>query len=403
MSEGDPDQTTMDPDHASRLQRAHLLSETGRYAEAEHQVRQALAGAPDDAELLVFLAYLCRMQGQPQAGLAAVEAAVAAEPRSAQAHIERAETLLALWRDKQAVEAANEAVRLAPLSERGHRALAAALASTQEYDGARKAAETAVALAPHSVSAMLTLADVLRQSGARSAAYQAVREALRRSPTDAHARWLLALVEADHHRVRRSLRTLRGVARDEPAWSVGMSMLWPIQRVLDLGRRILSAAVLAACLAFAARVWDVGPLAVAARTLAGFAGLVVLCHAARVLLPAGRTPWRCLRLVPRPLHRALLAAAAATCGELALLAAYAATGGLFMAVLALAFVPVLWACGLAVGIGEHIDDPGFHESRRDLSAQLRGLGAELRQWARQTRAELREAWRDDPREPGQRH
>jgi hypothetical protein len=80
--------------------------------------------------------------------------------------------------------------------------------------------------------------------------------------------------------------------------------------------------------------------------------------AERVLVPAGRLPWRCLRLVPALLRRGIIAGLAALGVVPASLIGYAATGRGLLLVPAPVAVPVLWVCGFAETLGPDSDRPG---------------------------------------------
>ena len=381
---------------------AGLLAGAGRYEDAERELRAGLAGSPADPGLLTLLGYVLRMRRDYPGALRAADAAVEAAPGLAAAHAERAENLIALIRAGEATGAATEAARLDPQDPSGHLVLARACASAREYDRARAAAHRGLALDPTSVEALLTVADVERDAGGHDAAMAAARGALARDPENRYGRWLVAMLDAEKLRVGRSMRALREVARDNPARPDVISMTWPVRSLLSALRRWLAAAVALVAIVALLRIWwDLpGPVS---RTLAGLFALVVLGFGARVLAPAGRLPWRCLRLVPRLLRRATVAGLVTLGVILAALTGYAATGHPAVLVPAVVAVPVFWACGLAELLGARLDDPGFAWAVRDLGGQFREFGGELREWWRTTRRELRDAWHDsDSGGPGPR-
>jgi hypothetical protein len=137
----------------------------------------------------------------------------------------------------------------------------------------------------------------------------------------------------------------------------------------------------------------------AGRILAALFATVVTGFAVRVLIPAGRLPWRCLRLVPGLLRRATRAATVTVAVMIALLLGYAATGRWWLPVLALVAVPVLWGLGVAELFGARLDDPGFVHWLRTVGQELRDWGGELGEWWRETKRQLRETWNDDNPEP----
>ncbi|UQU61998.1 tetratricopeptide repeat protein [Couchioplanes caeruleus] len=372
---------------------ARHLAEVGRHGDAEAKLRAALTAEPGDADLLTLLGYVLRQQRDYVAALQACDAALAANPGLADAHAERAESLIALIRDEDAIAAAGEAVRLRPHDPGGHLVLARALTSAKRYDAARHAARHGQSLAPQSVEALLTIADLERDAGNRDEAERATRAALAVEPGNAYGRWLLAMLDAERLRVRRSMRALRDVARENPARPDVISMTWPIRSLLSALRRWFSVAVLlVTAAAVAATVW--GPAALPARVLAGLIAVVVAGFAVRVLVPAGRLPWRCLRLVPWLLRRATLTGAATVAVMAALLLAYAATGAWWLTMPALAGVPVLWAGGFAELLGARLDDPGYMHAVKMLGRDLQNFRVELKKWWSDTKRELREAWKE---------
>ena len=373
--------------------RARALADVQRWPEAERAVRDGLADEPASADLLIFLSYLRRMQRDYPGALAVAEAAAAADPGSAEAHAERAESLLALIRDDDAIAAATEAVRLLPRRPLGHLVLARALASARRFDQARASATHGLSLAPQAVECLLTVADVERDAGHRAVATEYAKAALAIDPASMYGRWLLAMLDGEGLRVGRSLRGLREVARDNPAHPDVISMTWPVRSLLAGLRRWLPVAVgLVAILTLIALWWP--PIDAPARILAAFFAAAVVALAARVLLPAGRLPWRCLRLVPRLMRRAATGGLLTVAAILAFLIAYASTGSWWCTAVALLGVPVLWAWGLAELLGARLDDPGFVYALRELGGGLRQFGADLADWWRTTRRDLREAWKD---------
>src|SRR4051794_21031856 len=362
--------------------RAQRLAQVGRYEEAERAARDGLAAAPQDGRLLTLLASVLRLRRDYAAALAAAGDAVAAAPHLADAHAERAESLIVLLRPGDAVAAAGEAVRLAPLDASAHLVLARAHAAAHQHDRSRAAAAHGLALDPHSVEGLLTVADVERQAGNRDAALAATHAALAIAPENTYGRWLIAVLDAERLRVRRSMRGLRDVARDDPASPDLVAMTWPIRGVLGGLRRGLAVGAGLVSLPLIAEHWW-SPPAEFARIVAAVLATVLAGFAARVLLPAGRLPWRCLPLLPALMRRADVAGLLTGAVAVALLVGHAATGRGFLAVLALALAPVLWAYSMVEALGFGWDDPGARQA-------LRGLGDEFRDWWVTTKRDLRD-------------
>jgi tetratricopeptide (TPR) repeat protein len=370
--------------------RAQKLAEVGHYAEAERVAREGLAEAPGDGWLLTLLASVLRLRRDYAAALTTADAAIAAEPTLADAHLERAEDLIVLVRAREAVAAASEAVRLAPSMASAHFVLARALAAGRQFEQARAVAAHGRTLDPHSVEGLLTVADVERDAGHREVALAAAHAALAIEPENAYGRWLVAMLDAEKLKVRRSMRALREVARDNPGRTDVVSMTWPIRGVLSGLRRglALSAALVCALTLTGALWWT--PAAAFGQIVSGVLAAAMTGFAARVLIPAGRLPWRCLALLPRLMRRADTAALAVTGAALVLLSLYAWTAWPPLPVIALALTPVLWLLSLAELLGAGLDDPGTRVA-------LRTWTDDLREWWRTTKSELRDTWKDgDP-------
>jgi tetratricopeptide (TPR) repeat protein len=325
------------------------------------------------------------MRREYAAALVTADAAVAAAPHLAAAHAERAENLVLLIRPREAVGAAEEAVRLDPLDPSGHFVLARALSAARQTERARQAAAYGLSLAPRSVEGLLTVADVERDAGSREAAASAARAALAIAPGNAYGRWLIAMLDAERLRVGRSMRGLRDVARDNPARPDLISMTWPVRGVLSGLRRGLTAGAALICGLLVLGLWW-APAATFARILSAVLAAVLAGFAARVLIPAGRLPWRSLTLLPSLMRRANLAGLAMVATAILLLTAHAATGWWPLAVLALAIAPVSWSLSLVELLGAGLDNPGIRHALRDLAA-------EFRDWWRTTKRDLRAAWR----------
>ncbi|MFF5292074.1 tetratricopeptide repeat protein [Paractinoplanes globisporus] len=384
-------------------QRAEDLAEVGRYAEAEQTVRGALGAAPDNAGLLTMLGYLLHRQDRFLDALAACDAAVACAPAHGDAHAQRAWVLIGIHRGADAVLAATEAVRLGRHLADRHHVLAEAFVDDDRLDQARAAAREALRLAPRSAPALLTLAQIERIAGNLDAAGAAARRALAIDPANTRGRRMLAMLDADRGVVRRSIRALAEIARDRPADPDLIGLLWPIRRVVAAPRWWLcAAAALSAVLGLVAAALDSPPAAVAARvvaavTCAGTAGFVL-----RILLPAGRLPWRALRLAPPLVRRCLHTGLAVITAVLGLLGRYAAGGPLVPPVLAVVAGPILWTCMMAEMLGHGLDDPGDRQFLHDWRRQVRDVLREMRAWPAETRRSLHTAWHAGDAEQQQR-
>ncbi|MCO8271274.1 hypothetical protein M1L60_11785 [Actinoplanes sp. TRM 88003] len=368
--------------------RAQKLAEVGHYAEAERITRAALAESPADGWLLTLLASVLRLQRDYAAALRTAEAAIEAEPTLSDAHLERAEDLIVLVRTREAVDSAAEAVRLSPSNASGHFVLARAHAAARQFDPARAAVAHGRTLDPASVEGLLTVADIERDAGNREAALTAAQTALATEPDNAYGRWLVAMLDAEKLKVRRSMRALREVARDHPARADIVSMTWPIRGVLTALRRGLAASAALVTVLMLIGTWWWPPAEPFARVVAAVLAAVMAGFAARVLIPAGRLPWRCLALLPKLMRRADTAGLTLTGVAVALLVLYAWLAWPPLPVLALAATPLLWLLSLLELLGAGLDDPGSREA-------LHAWTNDLRAWWQTTKKDLRETWKDE--------
>jgi len=378
-----------------RYLEARSLARVGRYSEAERILRPALATAPADANLLILLGSVLRMQRDYRGALKACDAATQAAPGLAGAHAERAENLIALIRARDAVAAATEATRLDPHDPTGHLVLARALLCARRPDEARAVAQHGLSLDPSSVEALLTVADVERDAGHRQVAEAAARGALALDPANAYGRRLVAMLDAERHQARRAKRALRHAARDNPAHPDVVSTTRPLRSFLAGLRRWLAPAVaLVVVLVLIGAEWPTAHLI--ARALAAAIAVAILGLAARVLVPAGRLPWRCLRAAPRLLRGATAGGLLTLAAIVTLLIWYAVSAWWPPIGLALAAVAVLGGHGVAESFGTRADDPGLVFVLRALGGAVRGWVREFREWWRTMWHDLRESWTEPP-------
>jgi hypothetical protein len=180
------------------------------------------------------------------------------------------------------------------------------------------------------------LAEIERLAGNPEAAGEATRQALAIDPTGTRGRRLLALLDADRGVVRRSMRTLAEIAHDRPAEPDLIWLVWPIRRVVVAPRWWLpgAAALVAAAGLVTATLDHSAAAGAAARGGAAVTCVVTVGFVLRVLVPAGRVPWRALRLSPPLVRRSLGTGMVVIVVALGLLGGYAAGGPVVLPVLA---------------------------------------------------------------------
>ena len=231
------------------LERAENLRRLGRLDDAERTLREALATAPDDPDLLGELGWVLYLADRPAEGLAAADSAVGAAPQEGRFHQIRACLLSELGRHDEAVRAAYAAAALQPQDPGIARTCARVLAAAGRLREAADAARHAVALAPESSAAHFTLADISDDLGDRRTARRAYEEALRLDPHNAVARHDLAVLDANTRHPIRALRGLVEAGTLDPTLPVVIRTITAVLWKLSWWLRMLFVAATVACVA----------------------------------------------------------------------------------------------------------------------------------------------------------
>lgn len=203
------------------VERAEHLRAVGRLDDAERTVRDGLAENPQDAGLLRGLAVLLLASAGDRPdrhleGLAAAEAACAADPDAEHPHRLRALHLSMLDRHAEALEAGYRAVTLAPDDRYAATGYARVLQRAGRLPDAAQVARRVVELAPLEAGSHFLLADVTSDLGDTTTARAAYAETLRLDPDHAGARHDLAVLDARQHRPGRALGGLVDAGRLAP-------------------------------------------------------------------------------------------------------------------------------------------------------------------------------------------
>ena len=103
-----------DPQQGLLRDRAVVLLDLGRHADALPLLHQALARHPDDSRAMGLLAIACAGLGRADEALQWTEQAICADPLYAFAHYKRSRLLGEAGRPREARQALEEAVRQAP-------------------------------------------------------------------------------------------------------------------------------------------------------------------------------------------------------------------------------------------------------------------------------------------------
>lgn len=170
---------------SQHLERAQLLIQQHRFADAERQLGQALAHDPEDAWAMVLLALcLTERKAHAEASIRAQQA-IGLAPDSPV--VRRLAGRVELARDNyaRAEELFTEAIALDPYDEDAFAGRAAVHASRKHWRKALQDATQALELDPDSTEAMNLRALANRGLGRKGEELQDVQQALREDPTDA--------------------------------------------------------------------------------------------------------------------------------------------------------------------------------------------------------------------------
>ncbi len=179
-----------------RLSEALLHHEAGRIEQAQALYRGILARDPDDADSLHLLGLITAERGNPAAGAALIQRAMAIAPGRAPYHNNLALSYRLLGRGEDAVREYRTAVALRPQSAEIHNNLATTLRDLGRHEEAlahyRQAAEHAPAIA----EIWYNLANALGEDGPAEEVEGCYRRAIALKPDYTHAqanygRWLM--------------------------------------------------------------------------------------------------------------------------------------------------------------------------------------------------------------------
>ncbi|MEO8302747.1 MAG: tetratricopeptide repeat protein [Betaproteobacteria bacterium] len=184
---------------ALAFRRALALQRAGRVAEAQRCCEAVLARSPGHFGALHLLGLAAARQGRLDAALGWLAAAVASDPRSAEAHANRANVLMRLNRPAEALTACERALALKPdLAEaravwaavhadldrqtEAHHRRGIALRNERRYDEALASFDAALAIAPRHAQALNNRGVILMDLGHYDEALESVDRALSARP-----------------------------------------------------------------------------------------------------------------------------------------------------------------------------------------------------------------------------
>lgn len=183
------------------IERAHLLYDQERYADAIKAVNQSLSSNPNDIESLALLA-LCFMQtDQLEQSKKAIESAIAIEPDSAHLlHIKS--VILANSRAlKEALDYANQAIALDPEEASYFSIKSYILYEQKDYEGALEAADMALSMNAEHIDALNNRSRALLRLKRTEDSWNTIEEALHQDPNNdsTHATYAWSLLEKGDH------------------------------------------------------------------------------------------------------------------------------------------------------------------------------------------------------------
>lgn len=170
---------------SAHLERAQLLLEQSRPADAENEAMQALAIDPAQPAALAVLALSRAAQSKHDAALGAAQEAVGLAPDAPYIHYVHGFVLHRMDREEDAFRAVQESLRLDPHNPESFSLLASVELTRRRWPAALDAAERALEIDAEHVDAANLRAMALVRLGRKDEAMATVDFALNRAPEDA--------------------------------------------------------------------------------------------------------------------------------------------------------------------------------------------------------------------------
>ena len=174
----------------------------GRFTDAEHRFKEALASEPNSDALLGLLAHAVHSQdGREKDALEIIGRAIAVEPNDGGHHTMRAFILNSIERPRDGLAAAKLAQSLEPHSEQALAAQSQSYILLKDWPDAERTARAALAIDPEYSMAANLLAEALRNQGRDVENRAQIAGMLERDPENAythHSAGWAALQRGDH-------------------------------------------------------------------------------------------------------------------------------------------------------------------------------------------------------------
>lgn len=177
---------------ADKLSASLRLYRSGRLAEANDLIQQALVAEPDNADALHLAGILAHCLGQPEAAVRQLEHAIALSPDTPLFHFNLSNVHREQGAQDKAIGRLRQALALDPAHQGAHINLAGLLHQSGQLEAAADHYETALSLRPGDPDLHVGLADLRRRQGRLTEALGHFEQALSARPELSTARIGLA-------------------------------------------------------------------------------------------------------------------------------------------------------------------------------------------------------------------
>lgn len=226
--------------------RARDLFQRGRLADAETEMRRALAIDPGRGDWHHNLAVTLEALGKPSEALASYERATELLPQHVPSMLGTAQCLIRLGRPEECIRHCERAARTDPKAEPAYAMRIAAYGMLRKPDDAESVYYIAQQYLDEMPSCLVEMGNVLAQRGQLSRAAWCYREALAQNPSLKGVRTRLGVVllragetERAHHALLQAMREQPGDAATLLALGGALELLGRVPEALEKYRRIV--------------------------------------------------------------------------------------------------------------------------------------------------------------------
>lgn len=334
--------TEMDSDEFDQLQNRLLAYyETGRLADGERVVRQALTGHPDDPDALGWLASFLGAQDRIAEAGEVIDRALRLRPEDDRLLWIKSSLRFLDGDHEQALAASRAALELDPEDVDNLFKQAGLLIIDGEIDEGRRLLHRALELDPDNPELHQALAACHMRDHDWPAAEDAFAAALRIRPDDRDSLHGIGVVRMVLNKVKPSLAAFTAAVQADPSGNSAYYLAWPITHAHYRSRWIQPLiALLLVCVPIA------GPAGTALRVAAGLLLVAAVVDACVWLVSGGGVSWRALRRRSGGQRTVTALAFTILCAVFALLGIAVATGSTAAAWWSLAPFTALWMLNL---------------------------------------------------------